>query len=50
MEKHDEDMIANDHAESRPEWIKPEIKSFAPVKAAEGISYTTSDGLTNMTP
>ena len=31
-------------------WIKPEISSFEPVKASEGISYTTSDGLTNQTP
>jgi hypothetical protein len=35
---------------TRDSWIKPEITSFEPVKASEGISYTTSDGLTNQTP
>ena len=35
---------------ARDAWIKPEITSFEPVKASEGISYTTSDGLTNQTP
>jgi len=31
-------------------WIKPEVTSFAPVRAAEGISYNPTDGLTNLTP
>jgi hypothetical protein len=31
-------------------WVKPAVTSFAPVKAAEGISYTPTDGLTNLTP
>lgn len=31
-------------------WVKPAVTSFAPVKAAEGISYMPSDGLTNLTP
>lgn len=31
-------------------WVKPEVASYAPVKAAEGISYNRGDGLTNMTP
>ena len=30
-------------------WIKPEIVSFKPVEAAEGISYTPRDGLSNLT-
>lgn len=31
-------------------WIKPEILSFKPVEAAEGISYRPSDGISNLTP
>ena len=31
-------------------WVKPEVKSFSPVKAAEGISYQPSDGIYNLTP
>lgn len=31
-------------------WVKPAVTSFAPVKAAEGISYTPTDGLSNLTP
>jgi hypothetical protein len=31
-------------------WVKPAVTSFAPVKAAEGISYRPTDGLTNLTP
>lgn len=30
-------------------WIKPEIMSFAPVEAAEGISYRPNDGISNLT-
>ncbi|WP_157082370.1 hypothetical protein [Sphingomonas pruni] len=32
------------------EWVKPEIASFLPAKAAEGISYRPTDGLSNLTP
>ena len=37
-------------AESRdkPEWTKPELTGFAPVQAAEGISYRPNDGLSNL--
>jgi len=31
-------------------WIKPQLVSFSPVKAAEGISYQPGDGLYNLTP
>lgn len=31
-------------------WIKPEILSFKPVEAAEGIRYRPSDGISNLTP
>lgn len=34
----------------RGEWVKPEIASFLPAKAAEGISYRPSDGISNLTP
>jgi len=51
MNGNDKTEAKFDLAESGSEnWVKPEITSFEPVKAAEGISYTTSDGLTNMTP
>lgn len=32
-----------------PAWVKPEITSFAPAKAAEGIFYLPTDGLSNLT-
>lgn len=36
--------------EERDEWVKPEIVSFLPAKAAEGISYRPTDGISNLTP
>ena len=30
------------------EWVKPEIVSFLPAKAAEGISYRPTDGFSNL--
>jgi hypothetical protein len=30
------------------EWVKPEIVSFLPAKAAEGISYRPTDGISNL--
>mgnify|MGYP000923887997 CR=1 FL=1 len=30
-------------------WVKPEITSFSPVAAAEGISYRPLDGIYNLT-
>jgi hypothetical protein len=30
-------------------WVKPAITSFAPVKAAEGLSYRPLDGISNLT-
>jgi len=32
------------------EWVKPQISSFLPAKAAEGISYRPTDGISNLTP
>ena len=31
-------------------WVAPEITTFLPAKAAEGISYRPGDGLSNLTP
>lgn len=31
-------------------WVKPQIVSFLPAKAAEGISYRPTDGISNLTP
>ena len=30
-------------------WVKPQIASFLPAKAAEGISYRPTDGISNLT-
>lgn len=30
-------------------WVKPEIVSFKPIEAAEGISYRPRDGFSNLT-
>ncbi len=30
------------------EWVKPRIESFLPAKAAEGIAYRPTDGLSNL--
>jgi len=30
------------------EWVKPEIASFKPVAAAQGISYKPGDGISNL--
>lgn len=48
MEKSDEQNIAVANDEALEAWVKPAITSFAPVKAAEGISYRPSDGLSNL--
>jgi len=53
MEKaQDQIGAANAEAESSPlpEWIKPSITGYEPVKAAEGISYLPLDGLQNLSP
>jgi len=31
------------------QWVKPEIVSFVPAKAAEGIAYRPTDGFSNLT-
>ncbi|NML04894.1 hypothetical protein [Sphingomonas sp. G-3-2-10] len=49
MEKPQEQKIAAQD-EALESWVKPQVESYAPVKAAEGIFYNRGDGLTNMTP
>lgn len=31
-------------------WVTPEITTYLPAKAAEGINYRPGDGLSNLTP
>lgn len=50
MDKLEDQKMAAVEAPAGEAWIKPEVTSFAPVKAAEGISYNPTDGLTNLTP
>lgn len=49
MEKPVENNNASIDNQSDETWIKPEVVSFAPVKAAEGISYRPTDGISNLT-
>ncbi|CAN5288824.1 hypothetical protein BH10PSE14_BH10PSE14_37090 [soil metagenome] len=35
-------------SESNEQWVKPEVISYAPVGAAQGISYKPNDGLSNL--
>lgn len=49
MEKSEENNVVAIDSQADDIWIKPAVTSFAPVKAAEGISYRPSDGLTNLT-
>jgi hypothetical protein len=39
----------SDSSEMPEIWVKPEIVSFKPVEAAEGISYRPRDGISNLT-
>lgn len=41
-----EQSVASAKAE---EWEKPAIASFLPAKAAEGIAYRPTDGISNLT-
>nr|WP_319566046.1 hypothetical protein [uncultured Rhodoferax sp.] len=50
MENNEQESIVVQVDEAKLEaWITPKIVSFKPVEAAEGISYTPSDGLSNLT-
>lgn len=49
MEKQEENNIAAVDSQARDVWVKPAVTSFAPVKAAEGISYRPTDGISNLT-
>ncbi|MFA5966781.1 MAG: hypothetical protein WC804_22425 [Sphingomonas sp.] len=35
-------------AEPSEQWVKPEVISYAPVGAAQGISFKPNDGLSNL--
>ncbi len=52
MEKTDQDSVQTTDVvqDEVKTWVKPEIVSYSPVTAAEGISYRPSDGLSNLTP
>ena len=45
-----DEPAARHPTEPKQPWSKPEIASFLPASAAEGISYNPLDGLTNLTP
>lgn len=49
MEKQAENNNAAIDNQARDVWVKPTVTSFAPVKAAEGISYRPNDGISNLT-
>jgi hypothetical protein len=42
--------VKNFASGEKEEWVKPEIVSFLPAKAAEGIAYRPTDGISNLTP
>ncbi len=49
MSQSDQDVtaiVAIDEA-SEP-WVKPEVITYAPVAAAQGISFKPNDGLSNL--
>lgn len=49
MQNPEENNIAVTDEQADDAWIKPAVTSFAPVKAAEGISYRPADGISNLT-
>lgn len=49
MQNPEENNIAVTDNRADDTWIKPAVTSFAPVKAAEGISYRPTDGISNLT-
>ena len=50
VENSDLPKITAVEKDEREAWITPEIASFSPVKAAQGISYLPGDGQSNLTP
>jgi hypothetical protein len=49
MSKSDQELTpASPVAEANEQWVKPEVISYAPVGAAQGISYKPNDGLSNL--
>lgn len=45
--EHDKKVEAEANVEGT--WVKPAVTSFAPVKAAEGIAFRPTDGISNLT-
>lgn len=43
-----EEPVAVEETVTKREWSKPELTAFAPVEAAEGISFRPNDGLSNL--
>lgn len=47
--------LPQDQSDNQPtvvesnDWVKPRIESFLPAKAAEGIGYRPTDGISNLT-
>ncbi|HEX6860742.1 MAG TPA: hypothetical protein VF138_11165 [Caulobacteraceae bacterium] len=50
MDKVNEESVTLGEEQAQDEWVKPAVTSFAPVRAAEGISYLPTDGISNLTP
>ena len=50
MEKLPENQVSGQSPTDDDTWVKPQIVSFLPAKAAEGISYRPTDGISNLTP
>ena len=44
-----ENQTPDTKEETEVTWIKPEIVSYSPITAAEGISYRPLDGVFNLT-
>jgi hypothetical protein len=47
-DKNPSQKSAQSNDETLEPWTKPEIASFEPVAAAQGISYVPGDGLSNL--
>lgn len=49
MQTPPENQTSDQSALDNDTWVKPQIASFLPAKAAEGISYRPTDGISNLT-
>ncbi len=49
MSECDKDLASTESgAAASEQWVKPEVTSYAPVGAAQGISFKPNDGLSNL--